>query len=86
MDPDAQVTSENALLSEKSFMNDQLNPSIPNGFRLEWAAKKPRKKYKEAPEMVCNEQNRYFWIVYMRLVHENISRTVSLISWLLFKL
>ncbi|WOL20706.1 serine/threonine protein phosphatase [Canna indica] len=32
----AHVYSENALLSERSFMSDHSKPSVPNGYPLEW--------------------------------------------------
>ncbi|KAG6477501.1 serine/threonine protein phosphatase 2A 55 kDa regulatory subunit B beta isoform-like isoform X1 [Zingiber officinale] len=42
MDSNVHVASENALLSERSFLNDQRKPSIPKGYQLEWNAKRPR--------------------------------------------
>ncbi|XP_058088894.1 serine/threonine protein phosphatase 2A 55 kDa regulatory subunit B beta isoform-like [Magnolia sinica] len=49
------VCSENALLSEKSFMTGETEPSIPNGYRLEWTNKVPKKEvppHQEALAMI----------------------------------
>ncbi|KAK6920675.1 WD40 repeat [Dillenia turbinata] len=39
MDPNPFVSSENSLLAERSFVNEQQVPSVPNGYRLEWTEK-----------------------------------------------
>lgn len=55
MDSNAHISSENALLSEKSFLTDQKIQSVPNGYHLEWITKKPKSTfptYKESPKMV----------------------------------
>ena len=39
MDPFPFVNSENALLSESSFMTEQDKPSVPNGCHPEWTDK-----------------------------------------------
>ncbi|KAL6007071.1 hypothetical protein ACLOJK_032567 [Asimina triloba] len=39
MDPNPFVYSENALLSEISFMSEGNEASVPNGYRLEWTNK-----------------------------------------------
>ncbi|THU42855.1 hypothetical protein C4D60_Mb00t05560 [Musa balbisiana] len=55
MDSNAHISSENALLSEKSFLTDQNIQSVPNGYHLEWITKKPKSTfptYKESPKMM----------------------------------
>nr|XP_018677901.1 PREDICTED: serine/threonine protein phosphatase 2A 55 kDa regulatory subunit B beta isoform-like [Musa acuminata subsp. malaccensis] len=55
MDSNAHISSENALLSEKSFLTDQKIQSVPNGYHLEWITKKPKSTfptYKESPKMM----------------------------------
>ncbi|KAK9090374.1 hypothetical protein Sjap_023551 [Stephania japonica] len=42
MDQNTAVSSENMLLAEKSFVSEQLETSVPNGYHLEWTNKTPR--------------------------------------------
>lgn len=39
MDPDPHVSSENALLAERSFLSEADKTSITNGYHPEWADK-----------------------------------------------
>lgn len=51
------VSSENALLSEKSFMTGLNESSAQNGYHLEWMNKKSRTGSptpEESPNMVCS--------------------------------
>lgn len=44
MQPDPHVSSENALLAEKSFLNETGKPVDANGYHLEWTEQRVQQK------------------------------------------
>ncbi|KAG1342856.1 Serine/threonine-protein phosphatase 2A 55 kDa regulatory subunit B [Cocos nucifera] len=57
MEPSPNVSLENALLSEKSFVTRLNESSVQNGYHLEWINKKPRSVSptpEEGPNMIFN--------------------------------
>ncbi|KAK9104414.1 hypothetical protein Scep_021258 [Stephania cephalantha] len=60
MDQNTAVSSENMLLAEKSFVSEQLETSVPNGYHLEWTNKTPRSIFSSSQEqsakMTKNEE------------------------------